>query len=121
MVSTTAAISSLLIRPGTGPVGWWARRRASAESLRAWVSVIHPLTTAGSPPLSRAALYWLSCRSQVAISSRSAVSSGERLGGGAAFETGEPRRELISTQRIPVFGDPDDPDAGRGRRISRET
>jgi len=33
----------------------WARRRASAATFLAWVSVIHALTTAGSAPASRVA------------------------------------------------------------------
>src|SRR5712664_3446335 len=51
MAFTVAAICSFVIFAGPGrvlPVA--ARRRASAASLRAWVSVIHWPTTAGSAP-----------------------------------------------------------------------
>jgi hypothetical protein len=48
------------------------------------------------------------------------AASGERLGGGAAFETGYGKRGLISPQRQARFGDYDDP-ADRGTAPSHET
>ena len=61
MALMVAAICSLVILAGPGrvlPVA--ARRRASAARWRAWVSVIHWPTTAGSAPESSAFRYWAS-------------------------------------------------------------
>jgi hypothetical protein len=57
MAVAIAVISSVVIRFGllSGWLPMWARRRVSAASFFAWVSVIHWLTTAGSPPASRVA------------------------------------------------------------------
>ena len=60
MALTVAAICSLVIRSGPRRLPVAARRRASAASLRAWVSVIHWPTTAGSAPESSVARYWAS-------------------------------------------------------------
>ena len=57
MAFTVMAICSLVIRVGAGRLPVAARRRASAASLRAWVSVIHWPTTAGSAPESSALRY----------------------------------------------------------------
>jgi hypothetical protein len=59
MAVTVVAICSLVIDSGPGRVPVAARRRASAASLRAWISVIH-WPTAGSAPESGATQYWAS-------------------------------------------------------------
>jgi hypothetical protein len=76
MVVTVVTICSLVILTELGrvlPVA--ARRRALAASLRAWVSVIHWPTTAGSAPESSALRYWASFWPQSLISSSRAASS----------------------------------------------